>query len=497
MSNLSLASLLKTRQTFVVVLAFGLFAMAARGMLDPDIWWHLRTGQLIVHNHHLFHADPYSFTRSGQPWVNHEWLFDVLAFALYRVAGAGTLIFAFALITSSTFLLVFSRCPGKPYMAGVVTVLGAIASVSSWGVRPQMISLLLATVFLFLLEHSDQRPGVLWWLVPLTVLWVNLHAGYALGISLIALSLLGSALDSVFQAERSAQSAVHLRRLFVVLVACCSVVLINPYGVQMYVYPFQTLRSPGMQRFIQEWFSPDFHDPKYLPVVLMILGILLGIASSPKRLTARELLLLLPTMASALWSVRHIPVFMVVAAPMLAGFLEGWRGGARVRLFNDANGKSRPSAVLVNALLILGVAGFATARAWWVVQQQPAAEARQFPAAAVSFLVKERPPQPLVNHYNWGGYLVWKLYPDYRVYIDGRADVYGDDFMSQFASAYYITNDWKKPLRQWSIWTVVLPPDSPLVTALRSSPEWKQIYTDAQAAVLRRVPTESNSLKTK
>ena len=100
-----------------------------------------------------------------------------------------------------------------------------------------------------------------------------------------------------------------------------------------------------------------------------------------------------------------------------------------------------------------------------------------------------------MNHYNWGGYLVWKLYPDYRVYIDGRADVYGDDFMSQFASAYYVTNDWKKPLRQWSIWTVVLPPDSPLVTALRSSPEWKQIYTDAQAAVLRRVPTESNSLK--
>src|SRR6266513_1433781 len=126
MSNLSsLASLLKTRHTFVVVLWFGLFAMPARGMLDPDIWWHVRTEQLIVHSHHLFHADPYSFTRSGQPWVNHEWLFDVLAFALYRVAGAGTLIFGFALITSSTFLLVFSRCPGEPYVAGVATVLGA------------------------------------------------------------------------------------------------------------------------------------------------------------------------------------------------------------------------------------------------------------------------------------------------------------------------------------------------------------------------------------
>src|SRR5207244_6587495 len=101
MSNLSLASLLKTRQTLVVVLAFGLFAMAARGMLDPDIWWHLRTGQLIVHSHHLFHADPYSFTRSGQPWVYHEWLFDLLAFSIFCVSGVGTLFFAFHFFTFS------------------------------------------------------------------------------------------------------------------------------------------------------------------------------------------------------------------------------------------------------------------------------------------------------------------------------------------------------------------------------------------------------------
>src|SRR5919198_1176388 len=271
MRQVSFRSLLETRRTFVVVLALGLFAMAARGMLDPDIWWHLRTGQIILANHQLFHTDPYSFTRSGQPWVNHEWLFDVLAFALYHVGGAGALIFAFALITACTFFLVFLRSPGKPYVAGVVTVLGAIASVSSWGVRPQMISLLLATVFLFLLERSAQRPGILWWLVPLMVLWVNLHAGYALGVALIALFLLGSTADLVFQAKLSAKSVEHLRRLALVLIACCAVVVVNPYGAQMYVYPFQTLRSPGMQRFIQEWFSPDFHDPKYLPLVLMIL----------------------------------------------------------------------------------------------------------------------------------------------------------------------------------------------------------------------------------
>ena len=488
MRQVSLRSVLETRRTFVVVLALGLFAMAARGMLDPDIWWHLRTGQLILDNHHLFHTDPYSFTRSGQPWVNHEWLFDVLAFALYRVGGSGALIVAFALIISCTFLLVFLRCPGKPYVAGIVIVLGAIASVSSWGVRPQMISLLLATIFLSLLERSDQQPKVLWWTVPLTILWVNLHAGYALGIALIVLFLLGSTVDLVFRPERSAKSAENLRRLVLVSIACCVVVAINPYGAQMYVYPFQTLRSPGMQRFIQEWFSPDFHDSKYLPLVVMILASLAGVASSPKRLTGRELLLLLPTLVAALRSVRHIPIFAVVATPILAGFLESSLRQARLR-FLESTGQLRRSAALVNLLTILIVAGFTSIRVWWVVQQQPAAEARQFPAAATAFLAKERLLPPLMNHYNWGGYFIWKLHPAYYVYIDGRADVYGDEFMSQFAATYYVTDDWKKQLQELSIRTVVLPPDAPLVTALRSTSDWKQVYADAQAAVLTRVFT--------
>jgi len=153
-----------------------------------------------------------------------------------------------------------------------------------------------------------------------------------------------------------------------------------------------------------------------------------------------------------------------------------------------ADGQLRRSAALLNALLIVAVAGFTAMRVSWVAQQQAVAESRQFPAAAVSFLAKERPAQPLMNHYNWGGYLVWKLYPDYRVYIDGRADVYGDNSMSDFASAYYITDDWRKPLREWAVRTVFLPRDAPLITALRSKREWKQIYADSQVAVLTRAP---------
>ena len=92
----------------------------------------------------------------------------------------------------------------------------------------------------------------------------------------------------------------------------------------------------------------------------------------------------------------------------------------------------------------------------------------------------------MMNHYNWGGYFIWKLYPQYRVFLDGRADVYGDALMTEFASCYYLKGDWKKSLEAWGIRTVVLPPDAPLITALRTSPQWQQIYADSQAVILTR-----------
>ncbi len=99
----------------------------------------------------------------------------------------------------------------------------------------------------------------------------------------------------------------------------------------------------------------------------------------------------------------------------------------------------------------------------------------------------------MLNHYNWGGYFIWKLYPDYRVFIDGRADLYGDSFMNEFAASYYLTGDWRKSLRKWGIRTIVLPPDAPLVTAMQSQSGWRRAYADSQAVVLIQSNSSSRS----
>ncbi len=400
-------ALLQTRRVFVAILALGLFAMAARNVTDPDVWWHLRTGQLILQNHGLFHTDPYSFTRFGAPWIDHEWLSQLLIFGVYELANWGGLIVLFGVVIAAAFMVVFFRSAGRPYIAGVITLLGAFASAPSWGVRPQMLTLLLTSVLLLMLERSYKRPGLLWLLVPLMLLWVNLHAGYALGIALIILFLLGDALDIAFGVEDFALKgnsarAARFRTLILVIVACATVIVLNPYGTAMYAYPLATLRSQAMQSYIGEWASPDFHQLKYLPVLAMIMATLVLPSLSPRRVSPRELLLLLVATYAALRSVRHIPIYTLIAIPILSALVDAWMQQRAAAKTSKTQTPITPAKAFFNALLLAGFMVFLLVRVHYVTNHQSEMEAKDFPAAAVSFIAAHHPPPPMLNHYNWG-----------------------------------------------------------------------------------------------
>lgn len=481
-------NLLKTRRVFVVIFALGLLVMAARAVNDPDFWWHLRTGQLVLQNHGVFHTDPYSFTRLGHPWVNHEWLAEVLIYVLYRAAGWAGLSVVFGTVTAATLFLVFLRSAGQPYVAAIVTLWGAFISAPTWGIRPHTLSLLLASIFLLLLETSSSRPRLMWWTVPLTLLWANLHAEYALGIGLLILFFVGTTLDAAFGFETWPKAKPYMKALGAAILACIAVVPLNPAGLKMFSYPFETLRSPAMQSYIDEWFSPSFHDPKHLPLLLMILAIMMALAISPRRMRPREVLLLLATLTAALHSVRHVGIFVLVAVPIVSQLIQSALED-RGRTMRPEPATLPSTKLLINAVVLVAFLFFVVIRIRQVAQRQGDTEAKNFPAAAVAYIAANRPAGPILNHYNWGGYLIWKLYPEYPVYIDGRADLYGDSFLDDFASTYYARTDhWQREIEQWHIRTVILPPDAPLISVLRLQPGWRQIYADKSAVILTRLP---------
>lgn len=471
-----------TRSTFLAVLFLGLFGMAARNVSDPDVWWHLRTGQLISGTHTVPGTDPFSYTRAGESWVAHEWFSDVLLYELFRIGGWAALIIAFALIICSAFFLLFLRCGRNSYVAGLATLWAALATRPLWGVRPQMLSLLLTSLWLVVLERSENKPKLLWWTLPLTVLWVNLHAGFALGIGLSALFLFGEGIEYFFCRF---PNVARLRGLALNVAFDLLLVCLNPNGVKLYSYPLATLRSPAMQTYIAEWASPNFHRAEYWPFLFIFLGLLVLIFWNRHSVRVRDLLLIMVSLALALRSVRLIPIFVLITVPTLARLIVRWIQERRVE---HPHRTRLPATVryALNAIIGLSFLTFVALKTVDVIGQQPEAEKRDFPLRAVSFLEVNPIPGNLLNHYDWGGYLIWKLYPSKRVFIDGRADVYGEKFLRQFADTFQFKDDWRQDLERWQIECALVPPNSALAVGLEQTPDWQMIYEDNQAVILRR-----------
>jgi hypothetical protein len=483
---------LTTKRTFLAVVFLGILAMASRGVSDPDVWWHLKTGQVIAQTRAVPRVDSFSFTRAGYPWVAHEWLSEVFIYGVYRIAGWGGLIAVFALMVSAAFFLVYLRCAPVPYSSGVIVLWGAWATAPIWGVRPQVVSLLLTSLWLLILERSEQNPRLVWWTLPLTVLWVNLHAGFALGLALVLLFLAGEILEQLTSSPHS--NRVHLRALTVAFLMDLLLVPLNPNGAKMYSYPLHTLRSKAMQNYIAEWASPNFHHAAYLPLMFLLLATFAGLAWSRSRVRPRELLLLMVSAFAALSSIRMIPFFVLIAVPILSRAVESWIRADRTREPRvdrpQLGWKSwrvpTPYVGLLNIFIVVCMTGFAGFQVHRTLRRQPEVEARQFPAGAAAYLQSHPPAGPLFNLYDWGGYLVWRLNPRTAVFIDGRADLYGESLMLQFADTYELRDDWRSALRAWQIETVIVPPDCALAVALRGSPGWGVRYSDPRAVVLER-----------
>src|SRR5439155_21677643 len=173
--------------------------------------------------------------------------------------------------------------------------------------------------------------------------------------------------------------------------------------------------------------SPFFHFTESAPMLLIMLNILVVSATARQTVSPVAMVLLYPATLAGLRSVRHISVFVLIAVPILTQLWEAWLQsvGATIRT-NRGSVHRLFEKRLLNAVILGTFAAFSIVRVALVIHRQPQTEAQHFPAGATAFISTQRPPAPVLNHYNWGGYFIWKLYPDYRVFIDGRADLYGD-----------------------------------------------------------------------
>jgi hypothetical protein len=471
--------MLPTRRLFEIVLFLALFTLATRNITDGDFWWHLRTGEYILQTRTIPHQDIFSYTRAGQEWVTHEWLSQVFIATVFNIGGFGALILTFPAIIASAFFLAYRRSVGNLYVSAFVTLLGALATAVVWDVRPQMIGLLMTSIFLWILDRyrrNEMTPAI-WLLVPLMLLWVNLHGSFVLGLVLAALYLVAGFVERLGVASpESKLSARALYHLALIIVLMLLVIPLNPNGARMYAYPLETLNDPIMQSQISEWQSPDFHRIEFQPFTWLLLATFVASGFARRRPSFTQILLLAVTLFEALRAVRLIPLFVLVAIPILSeavpiGATTSALRQNTARLFNWA---------------VLGVLLLATVLyAGIVIQNQPESERATYPKGAVDFIQRENLNAPMFNLYEWGGYLIWRLYPGQRVFIDGRADVYGP-LIQDYLATYRAAPNWHTALDSYDVGLVLIPPSAPLAALLTADSRWRRIFQDNGAVIFIR-----------
>lgn len=463
-------------------------AMAVFPTVDPDLWWHLKTGERIV-TVGIPTVDPFSYTHAGTPWTAHEWLSDVILWSIYSAAGLPALSIAFAILAGLAFWIAYRSSPGRPYVAGIIMLLAIVASLPLLGVRCHVFNLFFMATFFWVVERvrvggASQRALVA--LPMLSILWVNCHGGYLLGIALLLTCAVGEFLDGAFAATERAGSHRSLARALILTAGGCLVAaLVNPAGYHMWTYAFDTLTSTTMRERIAEWASPNFHERAALPfAAMLLLGPLLW-ASSPVRPNWSDRLLFLGTAAASLSSRRHVGLFAIVATPILARSLMAILDATSARVLwaaEDGERISSPRAALNTRIVVVGMVALLVP-SLLRLRDNDRFIAEAFPERAVDYLEREGFKERRgFNDYTWGGYLIWR---GFTVYIDGRADVYGD-FLDYAYKAFHVHSDWREPLDRHQVDWVLTSARGPLATVLETSKEWTERYSDDLARIFTR-----------
>ena len=488
--NLDVQRIRFNRMVFFIAVT-SIFVMAFKFILDNDTWWHLAAGERILQTGKILRQDPFSLTMSGTAWEYPGWLAQVLLAFIYRIGGLVGLNSFGALLVCLTFVALWFVLDGPSLLRLSVLLLSAIVSSVFWSVRPQLFSFLFSSLFVLILEKENKKPTPFIWSLPfLMAVWGNMHGGFVIGFMILGGYFISRLLQQLqtIPAERSAWRN-HFRPLFrlagVGLAAVLGLVF-NPDGLGLLLYPFKTVGMEVLQNYIMEWQSPDFHLLEMQPFLWMLILACASMVFSTHRLRLADIPSLFLFSYAGFLAARNISTFALIAAPILSRHVN-----SIFNLHPSVKKLSKPinpvlsrifNIVLIISVVILGV----------VIRKDYFSESmirkemtEQIPVSAIEYLAENEEQGNLFHSYNWGGYIIWRLYPEYSSFVDGRTDLFGDEVLSTYLQIWSADRRALDLLDSYNISVVLVEPDAPLVSLLDCS-DWKLIYEDMDAVLYSR-----------
>jgi hypothetical protein len=446
-------------------------------LFDGDTGWHIRTGEIILSSGSVPTTDPFSFTRPGERWFAWEWLSDVVFARVWRAGGLRAVAALTAVAVSLAAALVLGRLLRRGAGLGVglaVTLAAASASSVHSLARPHVFSVLFYAAALWALEEDRRKPGpALWALVPLCTLWANVHGGFV---------VLPATLGLCAVVDRSWR---YLGAALAAGAASC----LNPYGWQLHAHIARYLNSSWILDHVQEFQSPSIRSEN----MLIFAAMLLATAAVAFRGDRFEGLLAVAWGFASMRSARHIPLFAVAAAPVLAEACAGWwrqkaeaapaTSAWRLLWQTSLDLGRRPAATVW-----LGVAGIvAVAPPGVAAVEFPE---QRFPVAAVErnvdVLAEANAGARVLTSDQWADYLIYRLYPRQKVFFDGRSDFYGPALGTEYRELLGGRQSWREVMQRHGFDRALLPRDWPLSTVLDREPGWRRLYEDGTAVLFVR-----------
>ncbi len=487
---------------FIYVMAVLLvFIMAARTPMDGDMWWHLRAGQETILQRSPLLADTFSFTRAGEPWINHSWLSQVGMAALFSWQGFYGLTIGVAVLAVGSLLFVLLQMEGPSMLKAFLLIFAGVVSAPVWSPRPQTVSLLMLAAVSYVLFLYKRRGINRLWVLPLVMMvWSNLHGGYVLGFLYVGSMLAGEVVNHVLGYK--GEEIISWKRLVVLLtwtVGSGLVVLVNPNGLNMWRIPFQTVGVQVLQSFIAEWASPNFHELAQQPLLWMMFALFIAVGLSDRKLDGTDMVAVTGFGMMAFIARRNFGPFALVSLPVLSrhawAAFHAWRGRVRLPEKLVKAIQSRQTKEMVNTskvqrgvnLLVIGLFGLIAAGKVVGVSHPALVDGylqQVYPVQAVKYINNNSVQGNLLNEYNWGGYLDW-FSRETPVFVDGRTDLYGDEVLGDWLNIVQGGDGWQEEMESWRIEAALLQPERPLVELLLDE-GWEVMYRDEKAILLSR-----------
>ncbi len=491
---------------FLVLWLILLAGGRSRFFQDSDTFWHTVVGEKVLHDGFI-DTDSFTFTRHGQKWIPNQWLGEVLMALVHRIDGLDTLLLLTATLLAAliTWLGVrLMRCGLHAAFAAVLVALAMAASSGHFHVRPHLATMVgFAITMAFLCDFEVKRISLvrMTWLIPIYLVWSNIHGGALGGLATFALAIFGWSLFWKIGWESPVSSYRQIAMLGLIWLGCAATAFVNPYGVRLPEAWLDIYKMQSLPTLIKEHSSLDLHDRNAWMILLfgaLYLGLLATTLPGKPRVVW-----LLPIVWFALGCdrVRHAPLFAIAALIAIADFFprtslaKNWqaRGSDLFVPPAPAAHATRLAGFVLPIAAVLISLGLQATRATVPVIGHGWArlDPQIWPMELLDELRAHQNDRPdgarIFNEYSYGGFLIYHA-PGYRVFVDGRSELYGDAWLREFIEAprrdpaAFI----RKSEEQYGAFDFALVGNQPspsFADYFRHAPGWK-IVKDTETAIL-------------